>query len=109
MAKKVMKILQNKAIFAVLVVGLVTVGFTIKIPIHPIVEKIFSYEIVKFALLAAIASLGSISIEIALLSAIMYIMFTEQIDNKIIQKVADKSITNDTETEEIEAIKEESS
>ena len=88
--KKTLKnILQNKAVFAVLAVGLVIAGFTIDVPIHPIVEKIFGFEIVKFALLSAIVYLGSVSIEAGLLLAIIYIMITEKIDDAQIKSVVE--------------------
>lgn len=107
------KVLGNKAIFTVIAVGLVIAGFTIDIPIHPIIVKIFNYEIVKFALLVVIVYLSCISIELSLLLSIIYIMFSEKIDDLDIQKVADKTTSNDKETKELivkaEEVKEESS
>ena len=105
--KTLMNILQNKAVFAVMAVGLVISGFTIDIPIPSIVEKVFDFEIVKFAILAAIVYLGSVSIEAGLLLSIVYIMLSEKIDDKQIQKIADKTTTNDKESKELVAKAEE--
>ena len=94
--KTLLNVLQNKAVFAVLAVGLVIAGFTIDVAIPSIVEKIFGYEIVKFALLSMIVYLGSVSIEAGLLLAIVYIMITEKIDDRQIKAVVE--VTKPVET-----------
>jgi hypothetical protein len=89
MIKKILKLLQNKKIhFVIILVILISCS---KLTIVPSVfKKIFKNFLVRTSMLVYILYLGRISIKMAVLISIAYILMTEKLNDEEVEEFTTK-------------------
>ncbi len=81
-------LLKNKIVFGIIAGSLLLAGSTMKIKLPIQLEGLFKNDLVKVALLFAILYMGKIAIQYAVITAILFIILSDKLNDKEIEDFA---------------------